>query len=486
MLAAGLVYWKVSPAGTSGLFDANTLSLYHNREGFSMKNIRFSAGLLCALVLTTLFSLPCRAAEEMSVQAEHALLMDAVHDEVLYDQGGFERAYPASITKVMTALLVLEAIDRGELSLEQVVTASDTFRADVTSDSSTQNIKPGEQLTVYQLLQCLLIASANEAANILAETVAGDRESFVALINARAAELGCTDTHFVNAHGLHDEDHYTTAHDIYLFTKAALEYDTFREIVSTANCYIDPTNLSDQRHFFNTNALLSNLKYNGYVYSKAIGVKTGSTDAAGLCLVAAAEDGDELLISVVLGAQRVPGTTGSEGYLQFSESSRLLQWGFDNFTRRELIDPMLPLAEVKVTLSKEAESVMLQPAGTVERTLPVDLDVSLIEKKVTLYADTVEAPVEKGDVMGKVTLVYGDTVYGTLDLVAATSVSLDTTLYRLDRLEQFFSQAWAKLLVALVLILVAAVVLRLTVFSRRRRRGGMGHYRGRRRYTGRR
>ena len=417
-----------------------------------MKKYRFSALFACAAVFASLLlAVPASAsgAEGFSVDARHALLMDAEHDEVLYEQDADARAYPASITKVMTALLVLEAVDRGELSLDQVITASSTSDADLTPDGSTQNIQPGEQLTVHQLLQCLLIASANEAANILAETVAGDLESFVALMNQRAAELGCTGTHFANAHGLHNDNHYTTAHDIYRFVRAAMEYDAFREIVSTADCYIDATNLSEQRHFFNTNGLLSSLRYTGYVYSGAIGVKTGNTDEAGLCLAA------------------VP-------------------------LRRAILDPLLPLEEVTVTLSKEAESVMVRPADTVERTLPSDLDLSLIQQDITLYADTVEAPVEEGQVLGKVTLSYNGADYGTVDLVATNSVSRDPLLYRLHQLDEFFSHAWAKILVAVVLVLIALVILRFTLFSRHRRYGsarysGRGmHYSGRRRFPGRR
>lgn len=450
-----------------------------------MKKYHFSAFLLCLSILCALLLTPAAALEPLHIDAAHALLMDAANDEVLLDQAGEEKAYPASITKVMTALLVFEAIDRGELSLDQVITASSTFGFDLSSNGSTQNIKTGEQLTVYQLLQCLLIASANEAANILAEAVCGDAALFVERMNQRAAELGCENTHFVNAHGLHNEDHYTTPHDIYRFVKAAMNYEDFQKIVSTANCYIDATNLSAQRHFFNTNALLSNLKYSGYVYPYAIGVKTGSTDAAGLCLAAAAEKDGDYLISVVLGAQRTPGTTGSAGYNQYSESKRLLEWGFDNFSRRTLLDPMLPMGEVAVTLSKEAESVKIQPAGTLERTVPNDLDLSLIEKKVTLYADTVEAPVEEGQVMGKVTLSYQGTVYGTLDLVATNSVSQSTLLYRLDRLEKFFAQTWAKLVVVVILLLLAVLILRFTLFRRNRRYGGRHTFSGSR-YTGRR
>ncbi len=453
-----------------------------------MKKIRIPAMLLIFVLVTGLAAVPAAALDNPGIQASHVLLMDADHDEVMLNEGGDEKAYPASITKVMTALLVLEAVDRGELSLDQVVTASATFSSDLDPGGTTQNIKTGEQLTVYQLLQCMLIASANEAANILAETVAGSIPAFVERMNERAAQLGCTGSHFANAHGLHDPEHYTTCRDIYRYTKEAMKNDTFREIVATADCYVDATNMSDQRHFFNTNALLSNLRYAGYVYKPAIGVKTGSTDAAGLCLVAAAEKDGKYLISVVLGAERDAGATGSKGYNQYSESSRLLEWGFDNFSRQTLIDPVLPLAEVAVTLSQEAESVTVHPAGTLEATVPNDLDPEKIEKRITLNSKTVEAPVEEGQVLGTVTLVYEGQEYGSLDLVATNSVSQSALLYRLDRLETFFSHTWVKLLLAVALILVAILVLRLTLFRRsgRRytgRRGG-GAYRNR--YTGRR
>ena len=463
-----------------------------------MKKYRFSALFACAAVFASLLlAVPASAsgAEGFSVDARHALLMDAEHDEVLYEQDADARAYPASITKVMTALLVLEAVDRGELSLDQVITASSTYDADLTPDGSTQNIQPGEQLTVHQLLQCLLIASANEAANILAETVAGDLESFVALMNQRAAELGCTGTHFANAHGLHNDNHYTTAHDIYRFVRAAMEYDAFREIVSTADCYIDATNLSEQRHFFNTNGLLSSLRYTGYVYSGAIGVKSGKTPMRGRAVLAAAAERDGVyLISVVMGAQRTPGTTGSEGFNQFSESIRLLDYGFDNFTRRAILDPLLPLEEVTVTLSKEAESVMVRPADTVERTLPSDLDLSLIQQDITLSMPTRWRPRwKRGRSLEKVTLSCNGALTTTCGpgghhLGLPGSAALPPS----PAGREFFSHGSAKILVAVVLVLIALVILRFTLFSRHRRYGsarysGRGmHYSGRRRFPGRR
>ena len=156
---------------------------------------------------------------DMHIEATAAILVDAATGTVLYDQDAHERRYPASITKVMTAMLAIEAIDRGELSLDQVITVSSEVTRDVGDGSSTQDIKEGEQLTVQDVLYCALIASANEACNVLAQVVSGGVDSFVELMNQRAKELGMEDTHFVNTHGYHDPDHYTTAYDISLMCK---------------------------------------------------------------------------------------------------------------------------------------------------------------------------------------------------------------------------------------------------------------------------
>ena len=184
-------------------------------------------------------------------------MVDGDHGEVLYDYNGYERMYPASITKIMTSLLVLEAIDRGELTLDTQITAS-AEAVRIPPGSSTAGIKAGEILTVEQLLYCDLVPSANEACNILSEAVAGSTEAFVARMNEKAAEMGMTGTHFANPHGYHDDNHYTTAYDIYLMAKAAMEYEVFRTIVGTAVYTLPATNLSKERTFYNTNGLLSN------------------------------------------------------------------------------------------------------------------------------------------------------------------------------------------------------------------------------------
>ena len=196
-----------------------------------MKIRRIFSVFLLSILLATLFLTPqAYALEEPTLDARNALLMDETNGRMLYGKAEKEKAYPASITKVMTALLVLEAVDRGDLSVSQPITASYEAANSIDEDSSTAGIEEGEVLTVEQLLYCLLVVSANEAANILAEAVSGSVTDFVALMNQRAAELGCEGTHFANTNGLPDPDHYTTAWDIYLIAREAMKHDLFMTI----------------------------------------------------------------------------------------------------------------------------------------------------------------------------------------------------------------------------------------------------------------
>ena len=456
-----------------------------------MKKNRFFAWLLLVPVVLSLFvPLPAAALDEPEVYCTNAVLLDANYGDVLYDKDAYEKAYPASTTKVMTALLVMEALEEGTLTAQTPVTAGETRMQGIPSGNGyvTANLKLGEVLTVEQLLYCLLIPSAADAANVLAVAVDGTIEDFVDHMNRKAGELGCQNTHFTNTSGVHNEDHYSTAYDLALILNAALEYDLFRTIIKTAVYTVPATNLSEPREFYNTNALLSNWHYMGYVYDKAIGVKTGTTPEAGRCLVSAAVDGDEYLIAVILGAEPAVREDGSTDLKQFSESTALLKWGFRNFQRTTISQEDTPVAAVNVTLSQDANQVLVKPVGTLERTLPVDMDLEAIEPTISLFQDTVEAPVKEGQVMGTMTLTYDGEVFGTLDLVATTSVDRSELLYRQEQIRQFFANSGTKLILAAVLVVAVLVLLRLLVFRKRRRYragagagGRRGSYHGRRR-----
>ena len=411
-------------------------------------------------------------------------------------------------------------MDAGQLTLDTPITAT-AEALEVPEGSSTAKIQVGDTYTVEQYLYCLLLPSGNEVAQILAIAVDGSVDAFVDRMNQRAEELGCEGTHFANPHGFHDPDHYTTAYDITRFMKAAMEYDLFQTILTSPNYtlpangvseeriirntnaltsnwtytltspnYTLPANgVSEERIIRNTNALTSNWTYTQYLYGPGTGGKTGTTDEAGNCLVETARKGDMYLISVILGAEEVKQADGNTDARQFSETIKLLNWGFDNFQRVTLSPDETLVTKVKVNLSTQADEVNVKPLGSITRTLPKDIDLEQVEMVPSLFSESVDAPVEAGQVLGILTIRYDGTEYGRLDLVADTAVERSDFLYYKHQVETFFQNAGVRLLLVVVLVLVVIVLLRVLVFRKRRRyrsgvgmgAGRRGHYSGRRR-----
>ena len=455
-----------------------------------MKKRRLLSLFLSFALLIPLFGLTqADAYEDFDLDAKAGLLIEADTGEILYEKNAHQENYPASLTKVMVALLVFEAIDRGELSLTDSITATETAFDGLSSDGSTANIVPGETMTVEQLLNCMLIVSANEACNILGEHLSGSVEAFVARMNERASELGCEHTHFANATGLHDPQHYTTAWDLYLITREAMKHEKFMEICNSKSYTVPATNMTEKpRELHSTNFLISNWRARGYVYRDAQGIKTGSTPEAGYCLISSALRGSRHMVSVVLGAERVTLEDGVTIQTRsFSETSRMFDWGFDNFIRRDILSSADPVCEVPVALSSETNYVVAHAAEDLSCLLPDNIEPSDLERTVELTNETVDAPVAAGDVLGKLTLSYKGTVYGEADLLALSDVSASWFLTAQRRVSDFFAKPLVKLLLVVIVLLIVALVVYTTMFSRRRRYGrrryGAAHggYRGRRR-----
>ena len=425
------------------------------------------------------------------VDAKAALLIDPETEEILYEQNIHDRLYPASVTKIMTCLLVLEAIDDGRLSKSQVLTASETAISEVPPDGSNVGIKVGEELTVEELLYCIMLSSANEGCNMLAEAIDGSISAFVARMNQKARDLGCEDTNFCNTNGLPDVGHYTTASDLYLITKEARTYPDFMPLVDTIYHQVPATNMAEPRELYTTNYLISSYKTNYYIYQGAHGIKTGSTSAAGYCLVSSADRDDRSLLTVVLGADRVVTPEITLTY-SFIETSKLFDHGFDDFDRKVLLAADELVGEVDVELSQQQNTVKVHPSQEIERLVPADLDpVKDVDRITTYESESVEAPVVKGQVMGTITLKSGDTVYGTVDLLADEDVAVSRLLvFRRDLLDFLHKPTLWIVLGASGGAIILLVILRAIFKSRRRssynrrqaaRRSGSNGYRGRRR-----
>ena len=294
----------------------------------------FLFGLLTsALAAGTVVEEDAPVADDISVNAYSAILLDMDKGDVLYEYNADEINYPASTTKIMTALLCLEHGDP-----EDVITVSDVIR-DVPENASLGGLEVGEVMTVHQVLQLMLVVSASEATCVVAEYVAGDVDAFVEMMNDKAEELGCTNTHFVNPHGFPNSDHYTTARDLSKIALAAMEYKEFRDIVGAAVTTVEPTNIHGKQTIVSTNGILPGSKYPDYNYPYAIGIKTGHTSSAGFCLASAAEKDGLRLLCVVMGT---PSRTSS-----FAQTISLFDWGYDNYDilnygRDDVPEPELP------------------------------------------------------------------------------------------------------------------------------------------------
>lgn len=383
--------------------------------------------IIFAIILCSTFSytLAVTLAEktnelEKNLSSEAVLLMEASTGKVVYEKNGYEKKYPASTTKIMTAILAIE-----HCNLNETATASEFAINSVPSGYSTANIQIGETLSVKDLLYALMLQSANESAVILAEHVSGSQEAFANLMNEKAKELGCKNTHFINPNGIHNENHYTTAYDLALITQYAMKNQTFRDIVKTTSFTLPATTSypSESRTYANTNNLIiydARNRPDNYYYKYATGVKTGYTSAAKNCLVASAEKNGIEYISVVLGASITYESTGSVSH-RYVDTISLFDYAFDNFSFRKLKSANNLIKTIKIENGKKDEnSLDLLIASDVNSLVSLDNKSNQIDPEITLK-EGLSAPIAKGDIVGTISYKVEGINY-TTDLIAGNDV----------------------------------------------------------------
>lgn len=265
------------------------------------------------------------SSDNLSVNSPACILVEDSTGTILYDKNSKEKMYPASTTKVLTALLVLE-----NSNLSDIVTISKNAVSSLSGGYVTPYISAGEEFSVEQLLNVLLIPSGNIAGIALAEHISGSENSFTSLMNSRAKELGCVNSHFTNSYGFHDENHYSCAYDLYLIAKEAMKHDEFRNIVKNTSYTLAPSNKhpSNDRVLYSTNDLIK--PTSSYFYEYAIGIKTGYTSQAKDCLISAAMKDNMTLYCVVLGCDK----SSSGSSYRYSDVKKLFNFGFKNYLFR--------------------------------------------------------------------------------------------------------------------------------------------------------
>ena len=258
-----------------------------------MKFKKLIKSLIIFFILSFTIFCNCCSATNLEIYSEAVILIEKDSGKILYSKNANEKRYPASTTKILTAILAIE-----NLSLDEKLTASYEAVMSIPSGYSNAAIQIGEALTVKELLEVFLVHSANEAGYILAEGISGSVSAFANLMNSKANELGCKNTHFTNPSGLHDEKHYTTAYDLSLIAQYCMKNDSFRSFVSMPSCTIAATDKYEERYFRNTNEMLNSKSQ--YYNENIIGIKTGYTSQAQNCLISGIQKNGMELISVVL------------------------------------------------------------------------------------------------------------------------------------------------------------------------------------------
>ena len=353
----------------------------------------------------------------VTVRAKAAVLMDADSGTVLAHYNKDERLYPASVTKIMSLLLVAEAVDSGTIKLTDEVTAS----TNASSKGGSQIwLKEGETMTVDELLKATAIYSANDACTALGELIAGSSEAFVDMMNKKAAELGMKNTNFVNCTGLDDDttEHLTTAYDIALMSKELLSHDF---IMNYTTVWMDSLR-GGETELVNTNKLVR-------FYEGTTGLKTGTTNKAGCCISASAKRGNTHLIAVIMGSENSKD--------RFEGAKALLNWGFANY---ETVNPVVDMSKITAVNVIKGKSdsfmpVVQKPSGV----LIAKGNAERIEQEIKLAVD-VEAPVEKGQSVGSVILKLDGDIIGTYTLTSPEAVERLTVTEVFKRLISVFSK----------------------------------------------
>lgn len=391
---------------------------------------------------------PLTEGEKLTQTATAAMIYERGSDTLIYADNPDGKIYPASMVKLMTALVALE---KGDLSDEVTVTKRALNL--LTPGAASIGLVAGEELTLEQLLYCLMVGSSNDAALVIAEHIGGNQDIFVTMMNQKAEQLGCTGTHFSNAHGLHDEETYTTARDICRITDAALENEVFRTMFTAESYTIPATNKSEARTLWTTNHMMSTHTNRTYFDSRVTGGKTGSTNEAGRCLVATAEQGGMELITIVMGAKAEYSGDGLSviTYGSFEETRLLLDHAFSAYECRQIFLTGQSLFQYPV--QGGASHVVAGPADDAMTVLPKKLDPEALTwrrgEEISL-----SAPVTEGQTIATVQAWYEGKCLAQTQLVALHAVPVQQAPEQIAPPEPIVLGAFWKV----VLIVLGAVL----------------------------
>lgn len=380
------------------------------------------AAVMLAVYLSVNVSAEVSFTPDFDVYSEAAVLINLDTGEALYQKNADKQLTPASLTKIMTAVILLEQYqnDVSALSTTYVSGGYECFDELYMQGASTADIRVNEKVSYKDLLYALMLRSACEAANIIAVNVAGSLENFVEMMNLKAAQLGMDNTHFTNTHGLFWENHYSTANDLAKLTQYAMTLPLFNEIACSQTYTMEATNVHEERIISHTNTMMSKANGGEYYYEYVKGIKTGTLDEAGRCLISTAyKDGYSYLL-VTLGAPQYDENGNSVMY-NFIDHKNIYEWAFDTFEYTNIISDTEEIAEVPVEYGDGVDYVIVRPREEFSRIWNKRVPIDSIHRVKNL-SENVIAPVKAGDVLGTLELQYGGETLAVIDLVATTNV----------------------------------------------------------------
>lgn len=383
---------------------------------------------------------------DANINSEAALIMESSTGKVLYEKNGNEIKYPASTTKIMTAILAIENCE-----LDELATASEYAITSIPYGYATADIRVGEALSIKDLLYVLMLHSANESAVIIAEHISGSVDNFSKLMNEKAKEIGCKNTNFINPNGIHDENHYSTAYDLALIANYCMQNETFREIVKTTS-YTLPNTSSYQeepRTFTNTNSLVipdSENNPNKYYYQYATGIKTGYTTPAKNCLISSAQKNGIEYICVVLGSDSAYENNEHKSF-RYLDSISLFNYAFENFDFK-IINSKNDIIETIQIDNADHSNKDLKLLIASDITALINNETSKNElKPQIILKENLQAPIIEGEIVGTINYKINGLSY-TTDLLAGNDIKEE------EKTEIKQLNYWIILILLLIIIII--------------------------------
>lgn len=411
-------------------------------------------------------SVPLAGSEKLLDTAQAVIAYELNTDTLLYTWNADKRINPTGMVKLLTALIVLE---RG--NLDDMVTVYRSTLDTIAWGAVSAGLKAGEQVPLRDLLLCVMVASANDAAAVMAAHIAGTQKEFVKLMNEKAAELGCTNSNFTNVHGLYDQNQYSTARDLAIIAEAALENEIFCEMFSLDNFSMAATNLSGPRYFITTNYMMSDEYMNQYFDYRVTGGKPAAASGSDRSMICTAEVGNSRYLLVVMSVYSQVSEDGMSviTFGNFEETKRLMNFVFNNYTVRQVLGKEQALYQYSV--SNGQNDVVLRPERDVWVLLPADYDKDAVQYDHIVEQGDLVAPIATSDRLGRLQIRYQGLILADCDLVAMNPSAQEDAMVPIsqrtevekEQSENLLQKLFVRFGVAIVALAVLAVLIYMLV-----------------------